>query len=238
AGISRPQGGERNQDTLEALRRDMSTTTGGNLHAVLDNDNGALAANRGAPDERQLAALREVQALSQQLNLPVDLVSHSNGFNTLRTFLDQNPNAHFGNITLLNPNIPPNFADTQRGFQAMVNQSDHVRLVTSLSDGAVPLSGAGRNGHGSVWEQQINAAVGAGVPDITVLNRAGHGVDSLADQIGRPRPNLDFARDPATGRTVPRDPAAWRQLNYNWSPENGFQRIQPRPSPFPVRRAA
>jgi hypothetical protein len=237
AGINGPRGGQRNQDTLEALRRDMNGATGGNLHSVLDNDNGALAANRGAPDDRQLAALREVHDLSRQLNLPVDLVSHSNGFNTLRTFLDQNPNAHFGNVTLINPNVPPNFQDTQRGFQAMVNQSDHTRLVTSIADGVVPLSGAGRNGNGSVWEQQINAAARAGVPDITVLNRAGHGVDSVADQINRPRPNLDFARDPATGQTVPRDPAAWRQLNYNWSPQNGFQRIPVHPFPH-IGRAA
>jgi len=238
AGINGPWGGQRNQDTLEALRRDMSAATGGNVHSVLDNDNGAASANRGAPDERQLAALREVQDLSRQLNLPVDLVSHSNGFNTLRTFLDQNPNAHFGNVTLVNPNIPPNFQDTQRGFNAMVNQSDHVRLVTSIADGVVPLSGAGRNGNGSVWQQQVNAAAAAGVPDITVLNRAGHGVDSVADQINRPRPNLDFARDPNTGRTVPRDPAAWRQLDYTWSPENGFRHTRPA-NPFPrIGRAA
>ncbi|HEY8212457.1 MAG TPA: hypothetical protein VIG99_33470 [Myxococcaceae bacterium] len=232
AGINGAFGGARDQATLDALQRDMRGATGRAMDSVLDNDNGAIAANAGRPNQGQLNNLRDIVNLGQQLGIRTDITSHSNGFNTLRTFLADNPNARLGNVTLVNPNIPPNFQDTQRGFQAMVNQSQGVRLVTSIGDGVVPMSGAARNGNGPVWQQQINAAAGAGVQNITVLRDAGHGVDSVAGQIGAAnRPNLDFARD-ANGRTVPRDPAAWRQQGFNWSPNNGFQRVQqPRPQP-------
>jgi hypothetical protein len=226
AGINGAFGGPRTQATLDALQRDMRGATGRGLDTVIDNDNGARAANAGEHNPGQLTALRDVVNLGNQLGIRTDLVSHSNGFNTLRTFLGENPNARLGNVTLVNPNIPPAFADTQRGFQAMVNQSDRVRLITSIGDGVVPMSGAARNGNGAVWQQQINAAAGAGVQDITVLREAGHGVDAVAGQIGAAnRPNLDFARD-ANGRTVPRDPAAWRQQGFTWSAQNGFRPVR------------
>jgi len=242
AGISGAFGGARDQRTLDALQRDMGTATGRNLSAVVDNDNGAMAASRGDPAQGQLAALRDIANLGNQLGVRVDLVSHSNGFNTLRQYLADNPNAHLGNVTLINPNIPPNLPDTQRGFQDMVGHSDRVRLITSIGDGVVPMSGAGNNNNGPVWQQQINSAARAGVQDITVLTRAGHNVDSVAGDIGRERANnLDFARDGA-GRTVPRDMEAWRRQGFTWTPENGFrpveqpQQQQQRPQPQPQQR--
>src|SRR6185295_11653023 len=225
AGISGVFGGARTQATLDALQRDMGTATGRNLHAVVDNDNGGAAASRGDPNQRQLTALGDIANLGNQLGIRVDLVSHSNGFNTLRQYLADNPNAHLGNVTLINPNIPPELADTQRGFRDMVDHSDRVRLITSLGDGVVPMSGAGSNNNGPVWQQQINSAARAGVQDITVLPRTGHNVDAVAGDIGRERPNLDFARDRA-GRTVPRDPEAWRRQGFTWTPENGFRPVQ------------
>jgi len=245
AGINGLRGGARDQRTLDALQRDMGTATGRNLHSVLDNDNGGGAASRGDSNPGQLAALRDIGNLGNQLGIRVDLVSHSNGFNTLRQYLADNQTARLGNVTLINPNIPPALADTQRGFRDMVDHSDRVRLITSLGDGAVTWSGAANNG--PVWQQQINSAAQAGVQDITVLTRTGHNVDAVAADIGRERPNnLDFARD-RTGRTVPRDPEAWRRQGFTWSPENGFRAVEqpqqqqqqrPQTQPQPQQRPA
>jgi len=235
AGINGAFGGARDQATLDGLQRDLGTATGRGLDTVIDNDNGARSANVGAHNPGQLAALRDIANLGAQLGVRVDVASHSNGFNTLRTFLTENPNTRLGNITLVNPNIPPNFRDTQRAFSDMVGRSDRVRLITSIGDGVVPWSGAGRNGRGPVWQQQINAAAAAGVQNITVLSDAGHGVDSVAGQIDRRgRPNLDFVRDPRTGRTEPRDLEAWRRQGYTWSPRNGFRALPPPPRPIPT----
>ena len=230
AGINGAFGGPRTQREIDDLQRAMNNATGGTVDSVLDNSNGAGAASAGRPSPDQLRALTDIANLGAQFGIGVDVVSHSNGFNTLRTFLSENPNARLGNITLVNPNIPPNYQDTRRAFQDMVNQSDRVRLVTSMDDGAVPLSGANRNGH--VWQQQINAAAAAGVQDITVLTGAGHSVESVGDHLNRggDRLNLDFAHDPQQGRTVPRDPELWRRLGYSWTPENGLQQIPPRPA--------
>ena len=231
AGINGAWGGARQQGVLDTLQRSMGTATGRNVDAVLDNANGAFAANNGTANADQLRQLTDVANLGTRLGVKVDVVSHSNGFNALRDFMANNRDTRLGNITLVNPNIPPNFQDTQRAFRDMVGQSDRVRLITSLTDEAVPLSGAARNGN--VWEQQINSAAAAGAQDITVLNRSGHGVDDVAQRIGRERPNLDFARDEKTGRTVPRDPEAWRRQGFTWSAENGFQRITPPPADQP-----
>jgi len=230
AGINGLFGGPRTQPVLDGLQRDMRAATGGNVDTVLDNANGGGHASRGEANPAQLAALTEIGNLGAQLGLRVDVVSHSNGFNAVRAYLANNPNARLGNITLVNPNIPPNLQDTQRAFRDMVRQSGGVRLITSLADEAVPLSGAARNG--PVWQQQINAAAAAGVQDITVLRNAAHSVESVGQHLNQNRrPNLDFAWDPQQRRTVPRDLEAWRQAGFTWSAANGFQAI-------PTRRAA
>jgi len=223
AGINGPFGGSRNPQKLDDLTRDMRNVPGGDVDAVLDNANGAPEARRGEPNRRQLAALTELSNLARELDLPMDVTSHSNGFNTLRHFLRENPNARLGNVTLVNPNIPPKYGDTQQAFRDMVRQSNNVRLITTFSDEAVPLSGAGRNGQGPVWQQQINAAAAAGVQNITVLTNAHHSVESVGQHINRPdRLNLDLKWDEKLQRTVPVDQSAWQGTGYRWT-DNGLQ---------------
>jgi len=231
AGIHGRGGGPRNEKELQELQAAMGKATKGEVDTVLDNPNGGTEGKRGEPNEGQLEALTEIANLGRELGIKLDVVSHSNGFNTLRTFLADNPNAKLGNITLVNPNIPPAFSDTKRAFRDMVSHSDNVHLITTRSDEAVPWSYADGNGRGDVWQQQVHAAALAGVQNITVLSTANHSVESVAQHLEDRRNdqlNLDFERDPKTGRTVPKDPEAWRRAGYTWSPERGFERIPPR----------
>ena len=111
AGINGPFGGPRQQGVLDGLQRSMGNATGGNVDTVLDNANGAFQANNGTANAAQLRALTDIANLGAQLGVRVDVVAHSNGFNAVRTFLANNPDTRLGNVTLVNPNIPPGWAE-------------------------------------------------------------------------------------------------------------------------------
>ncbi|MEW5851766.1 MAG: hypothetical protein AB2A00_23455 [Myxococcota bacterium] len=222
AGIHGPRGGPRSDEELADTRHNMSTTSGREVDAVLDNDGGVVAGRNAHVNQEQLRKLRETAELAHEIGLPLDVTVHSNGFNTLRAYAADPTNPRLGNVTLINPNIPGDPEQTRAAFRNIVQRSDHVRLVTSIDDDAVPLSAAG--GNGPVWQQQINAAVAAGVQDIRVLTGANHNLDSMAAHINQPGA-LDLRRNPRTGRLEPVNPEAWLVRGYQWHPGRGLHRI-------------
>lgn len=237
AGIHGFGGGPRNEGEIEQTRRDMSGAGGQEIDAVLDNDHGGPEAVATMSNRHQVNRLRELGGYMNELGITMNVTAHSNGFNALATVAREG-NVRFGNVTLVNPNIPGSLATTTEGMRAIRRQSDgRTSLVTSVDDGIVPMTPAGIATDGKVWRNQIRAAAAAGFDDITVLTQAGHNLDSMSDQRdGRERGNLDFHRGPS-GQMEPVNPDAWRARGWAWHPDRGFVRLQ-NPRERPLGRAA
>lgn len=239
AGINNWHGGRRTDTALENTRQNMSFAGGGEVDAVIDNANGARMAYFARPNARQTAELREMAQLARELNLPLDVTSHSNGFNALAAVARESPPGTFGHINLVNPNVPGRTDRTTEDMRAMVRASERVSLTTSLSDDAIPLSQAGIAGNGAGWRNQITAAVRAGISDIRVLSRALHGLDSITEHGGTEPASLDFYRPRPGAPLQPRDTDAWeRQTGWRWNGERFVRVPRPRQSAAALAPAA
>jgi hypothetical protein len=237
AGIHGPKGGPRSPEELEQTRQDMGKAVRGEVDAVLDNDNGARGGLHATPNAEETQQLADVMHEMADLKIPVDITSHSNGFNALaKVAREAKPPVHFGHVNLVNPNVPGTVSEATKDMKEIVAHSDRVSLTTSIDDDAIPFSAAGLRNAGQGWKVQIAAAARAGVSDITVFNKATHDLASVGSRWDAGGPDLSFHKD-ANGRFVPNDPEAWYKYTLHRWTGDGFERA-PYRSPYAPRPAA
>lgn len=214
AGISGAGGGARSAQDLASVGDELSRITGRQSGVVLDNPNGAGDAWRASANRGQQETLERLLRFNRDAGITTNVAVHSNGVNALSEALRTTPDARLGQVNLVDVNVAGTRQQATEQLSRIVAAARETSLVTTAYDAALGVSRAG-----GPLSTLIGAAASAGVQHIRVLPGTEHPLDQVRaalEQEGR-RGELDFRRDPSTGRTLPVDPQAWAQLRYQFT---------------------